>query len=1056
VNLSEPFIRRPVMTVVLTVSVLLFGVIAYFGLPVSDLPAVDYPVIQVQVNYPGATPETMANNVATPLERQFMQMPGLELVTSNSIQGHTSFVLQFALSKSLDAAATDVQAALTRATGQLPLDLPSPPTFTKTNPNDQPILYVALTSDTVTAGQLYDYANTQVGERVSILPGVSQVAVYGTQSAVRIKADPSAMAIRNITLDDLNTAIKNGTSYTGAGQFDGPHRTFLLQPQGQLSTAEQYEQLIVGQSNGKPVYLKDVAIAKDSVQDERIDMRFWVRGHHVPSATVVLAVFRQAGSNAVEVAKSVRDLLPSVQAQLPSSVAIVPIYDRSQTIVNSTKDVQETLYIAFALVVMVIFLFLGRARDTLIPAVALPLSLLLTFVVMKILDYSLDNLSLMALTLAIGFLVDDAIVFLENTVRLMEEGQNALQASLESAKEISFTILAMTISLAAVFIPLAFMSGLIGRIFREFSITIIVSIFASGIVSLTLTPLMTSRLLEERGAGAKKTWMERAAGAIEHKILGWYGRSLWFFLRHRWISVVTWAVCLAGTGYLFYAVPKSFLPVGDSSFIRGVLVAQEGSSPDQMHAYQTEVEKVLQANPSVETTFTMSGNSQFLPANQEFVIAFLKDPAQRPPIAAVAGQLMGGLNSSIPGTITFLQPNPVLEISTGATANTQGQFAYALSGIDPSLVYNVAGKLMVKMHEYPGFLFVNSDLYNHTPNVQVDILRDQAKLYGVSETRILGLLHNAYSQNYSYLIKKPTDQYQVILEVEDSGRTGPEDLNRLYIKSDDGTRMVPLNALTTWHSLTGPQAVNHINQFTSVTLFFNLKPGYTIGQATQFVEDSANQILPPEVRGSLQGEALTFRNTVSSLAVLMLVAFFVMYVILAILYENYLHPITVLSSLPVALFGGLLTLWLFGSEASLYAYIGMFMLMGIVKKNGIMIVDFAQQRVEHGVKDDQAIHDASMERFRPIMMTTMAALLGALPIALGYGADGASRRPLGLVVIGGLVVSQLITLYVTPAIYLYLEEFQEKVLDRFAFFRASRPQLSIPGNASAVEQGIGD
>ena len=982
-NLSEPFIRRPVMTVVLTVSVLLFGVIAYFGLPVSDLPAVDYPVIQVQVNYPGATPETMANNVATPLERQFMQMPGLELVTSNSIQGHTSFVLQFALSKSLDAAATDVQAAITRATGQLPLDLPSPPTFTKTNPNDQPILYVALTSDTVTAGQLYDYANTQVGERVSILPGVSQVAVYGTQSAVRIKADPSAMAIRNITLDDLNTAIKNGTSYTGAGQFDGPHRTFLLQPQGQLSTAEQYDQLIVGQSNGKPVYLKDVAIAKDSVQDERIDMRFWVRGHHVPSATVVLAVFRQAGSNAVEVAKSVRDLLPSVQAQLPSSVAIVPIYDRSQTIVNSTKDVQETLYIAFALVVMVIFLFLGRARDTLIPAVALPLSLLLTFVVMKILDYSLDNLSLMALTLAIGFLVDDAIVFLENTVRLMEEGQNALQASLESAKEISFTILAMTISLAAVFIPLAFMSGLIGRIFREFSITIIVSIFASGIVSLTLTPLMTSRLLEERGAGAKKTWMERASGAVEHRILGWYGRSLWFFLRHRWISVVAWTVCLAGTGYLFYVVPKSFLPVGDSSFIRGVLVAQEGSSPNQMHAYQTEVEKILQANPSVETTFTMSGNSQFLPANQEFVIAFLKDPAQRPPIAAVAGQLMGGLNSSIPGTITFLQPNPVLEISTGATANTQGQFAYALSGIDPGLVYSVAGKLMAKMHEYPGFLFVNSDLYNHTPNVQVDILRDQAKLYGVSESRILGLLHNAYSQNYSYLIKKPTDQYQVILEVEDSGRTAPEDLNRLYIKSDDGTRMVPLNALTTWHSLTGPQAVNHINQFTSVTLFFNLKPGYTIGQATQFVEDSANQILPPEVHGSLQGEALTFRNTVSSLAILMLVAFFVMYVILAILYENYLHPITVLSSLPVALFGGLLTLWLFGSEASLYAYIGMFMLMGIVKKNGIMIVDFAQQRVEHGVKDDQAIHDASMERFRPIMMTTMAALLGALPIASG-------------------------------------------------------------------------
>src|ERR1700693_3391333 len=615
-NLSEVFIRRPVMTIALTVSVILFGTLAYFRLPVSDLPAVDYPVIQVQVNYPGATPDTMANNVATPLERQFMQIPGLELVTSNSGQGNTNFVLQFALSKSLDAAATDVQAAITRAQGQLPVDLPSPPTFTKTNPNDQPIQYIALVSDTVTEGQLYDYANTQVGERISILPGVSQVAVYGTQSAVRIKADPSAMAVRNITLDDLNNAIKNGTSYTGAGQFDGPHRTFLLQPQGQLSTAEQYEQLIVGQSNGKPVYLKDVAIAKDSVQDERIDMRFWVRGHHVPSATVVLAVFRQAGSNAVEVAKSVRDLLPSVQAQLPSSVAIVPIYDRSQTIVNSTKDVQETLYIAFALVVMVIFLFLGRARDTLIPAVALPLSLLLTFVVMKILDYSLDNLSLMALTLAIGFLVDDAIVFLENTVRLMEAGQDALEATLQSAREISFTILAMTISLAAVFIPLVFMTGLIGRIFREFSITIIVSIFASGIVSLTLTPLMCSRLLGQRGAGAKKTWMERVIGGIEDRVLSWYGRSLWFFLPQRWVSALIWVLCLGGTVYLFNIVPKAFLPIGDSSFIQGVLIAPEGSSPTQMHEYQAQVDDILHANPAVDETVTLSGVSGVLQSNQ--------------------------------------------------------------------------------------------------------------------------------------------------------------------------------------------------------------------------------------------------------------------------------------------------------------------------------------------------------------------------------------------------------------------------------------------------------
>src|SRR5216684_880987 len=982
-NLSEPFIRRPVMTAVLTISAIVFGVLAYFALPVNDLPAVDYPVIQVNVGYPGATPETMANNVATPLERQFMQIPGLQLVTSNSGQGHSSFVLQFDLSKSVDAAATDVQAAITRATAQLPVDLPSPPTFSKTNPNDQPIMYVGITSDSATQGQLFDYANTQVGERISILPGVSQVAVYGAQSAVRIKADPSAMAARNLTIDDLTAALKNGTSYTGAGQFDGEHHTFLLQPEGQLSEASQYENLIVRQGNGAPVYLKDIATVKNGLQDERISMRFWYRGHEVPSATVVVAVFRRAGSNAVEVAKSIRNLLPAVQAQLPSSVGIVPIYDRSQGIVNSVEDVQATLFVAFVLVVLVIFIFLGRGRDTLIPVVALPLSLLLTFVVMNILGYSLDNLSLMALTLAIGFLVDDAIVFLENTVRLMEGGLGALEAALQSAREISFTILAMTISLAAVFLPLVFMSGLVGRIFREFSITIIVSIFASGIVSLTLTPLMCAGLLQERGERAKKNWIERVIGGAEKRVLAVYGRSLCFFLRYRCISLGLWVVCLQGTVYFFYIVPKAFLPIGDSSFALGVFIAQEGTSHYEMRTHQIQVEDVLHANPAVDMTFTLSGLNSFFPANQGLVLAFLKAADKRPPIQAVTGQLMGQLNSKIPGLLTFLKPQPVLQISTGATAQLQGQFAYSISGIDPNEVYGSAGTLMRKMFEFPGFLFVNSDLFNHTPNLQVDILREQAKTYGVSETRILSLLHQAYSQNYVYLIKKPTDQYQVILEVADDQHSDPQDIHLLYIKSDDGSRMVPLNALATWHPMLGPQSVNHINQFTSATLFFNLKPGYSIGQATDFVEKAAKQVLPAGIRGEFRGEALTFRDTVSSLTILMFLAVFVMYVILAILYESYLHPITVLSSLPVALVGGLLTLWLFGAEASLYAYIGMFMLMGIVKKNG------------------------------------------------------------------GMIVSQFVTLYVTPAIYLYLEEFQERVLDRVSFFRSGRRALPVGQGALA-------
>ena len=1032
-NLSEPFIRQPVMTAVLTLSVILFGVLSYFQLPVNDLPAVDYPVIQVQVGYPGASPDTIANNIATPLERQFMQINGLEVVTSQSTQGFASFTLQFALDKNIDAAATDVQTAISQATGSLPADLPSPPTYSKSNPNDQPIMYIALTSDSVTSGQLYDYATTQVGQRISILPGVSRVQVFGTKSAIRIKADPAAMWARGISIDDLTAAIKAGTSYTGAGQLDSGAGTAVLRPQGQLETAEQYSNLIVGGSGGSPIYLRDVAQVKDSVQDERINMRFWVRGYNVPSATVIVAVNRRAGANAVEVAKGIREMLPLIGAELPGSIRVTPIYDRSLSIVHSVIDVETTLLIAFVLVVMVIFVFLGRATDTLIPAVALPLSILITFIAMRALGYSLDNLSLMALTLAIGFLVDDAIVFLENTVRRMERGEQPYEAAISSAKEISFTIMSMTISLAAVFIPLVFMSGLVGRVFREFAITIVISIFASGLVSLTLTPLMCARLLKERGEGAKKTWMERVIGGIEKRVLALYGGSLWWFLRWRWISVVIWVVCLAGTIWLFLLVPKAFLPPGDSSVIFGAFIAREGSSPAQMHELQNRVDEKLHSDPNVITDFTLTGATGFLASNQGIMFTFIKPPADRPPIQEVTAGMMGSLNI-IPGVFTFLRPFPVLEISTGVTSQNQGQYAYSVSGANPQQVYEVGQKLMSKLMEYPGFLSVSSDFYNNTPNVDISLRREQAKTYGVSETRILTLLRNAYSQNYLYLIKKPEDQYQVILEMADQARSQPEDLSRLYIRSDDGQRLVPLGELVTWKSTLGPQAVHHLNQFSSMTLFFNLKPGVALGDATNFISKASAEVVPPTVRAELQGEAQTFSNTVTSLTILMALAVFVMYVILAILYESYVHPLTVLSTLPTALVGGLLTLLLFRQEASLYAFVGMFMLMGIVKKNGILIVDFARQRVDAGEEAAQAIHDASMDRFRPILMTTLAAIFGALPIALGFGADGSSRRPLGLVVVGGLVISQFITLYVTPVIYLYLEQFQEKVLDRTAFF----------------------
>ncbi|MEZ0230333.1 MAG: efflux RND transporter permease subunit, partial [Planctomycetota bacterium] len=756
-----------------------------------------------------------------------------------------------------------------------------------------------------------------------------------------------------------------------------------------------------------------------------------------PTATVVAAVFRQAGANAVEVASSVRRLMPVVSAELPKSVFVVPVYDRSRTIVNSVKDVRETLVIAFALVVIVIFVFLGRAADTLIPVVALPLSLLLTFIVMQVLGYSLDNLSLMALTLAIGFLVDDAIVFLENTVRRMEAGQGALEATLGSAKEISFTILSMTLSLAAVFIPLVLMPGLIGRIFREFAVTIIVSIFASGIVSLTLTPLMCARLLGPRGHG-HETFMERITNRVFGAVTRFYGNTLWWFLKHKSVSALIWVACMVGTVWLFKVVPSSFLPVGDSGVMFGVVIAQQGTSPYQMREHQKKLDAIIHDDPNVMMSFTMVGNAQFIGANQGIMFIMLKDASERPPIGAAAGMLMGKVMGSMPGAMAFLRPFPVLEISTGATAQTQGQYSFTVSGVNPDETYDASRKLLGKLQTFPGFASVFPDLEDNTPNLEIELLREQAAAYGVTIQSIEALLRTAYSQNYVYLIKSPTDQYQVIVEASDDERSLPDRLDHLYVSSTNGKGLVPLRSVARWQEKLGPQSVNHTNQFTSVTYSFNLKPGVPIGDATSFIEQSAKEILPPTIRGEMRGEAKLFQETGAALKGLMILAVFVMYVILGILYESYIHPITVLSSLPVALVGGLATLYVFKSEMSLYAYIGMFMLMGIVKKNGIMMIDFALQRLAAGADSFEAIHEASVERFRPIIMTTLAALMGAVPIAVGLGADGESRRPLGLVIVGGLLVSQFLTLYVTPAIYLYLEWFQVNVLDRTSFFRSTR------------------
>ncbi len=1075
-GLSGPFIRRPVMTMLLTLSIIVAGIATYGKLAVNDLPAVDYPVIAVTCTYPGANPTTMANNVATPLEKQFLQIPGLDLITSTSTQGNTQFNLQFNLSKSITDAATDVQAAIQSATGSLPADLPSPPTFKKTNPNDQAVYLLGLMSDTLTDGDLYKYATTAVAQRISILPGVSQVQVYGVQAAIRVKASPAALASRGLTMDDLATAIKTGTAYSGAGQFDGPHRTFILQPNGQIDEAEGYRNLMVARNkDGSPVFLRDVAEVKQSVQDERMSRTFWARGFQTPGSVVVLAVSRQAGANAVAVAASVKALFPELNASLPGSIRLIPIFDRSQGIVNSVHDVQTTLFISFILVVLVIYAFLGRATDTLIPVVALPLSLLLTIAVMYELNYSINNLTLMAMTLAIGFLVDDAIVFLENVVRRAEHGEPIVQAAYNSAGEISFTILAMTVSLAAVFIPLVFLPGLLGRIFREFSVTIIVAIFSSGLISLTLTPLMCARLLREHGPGHKKSHVERWVGDRIKRVITAYGRYLDAFLDHSWLAVPILLGCIVGLWFFFTHIPFTLLPAGDSGFIRGIFIAQEGSSPAQMHAYQQQVNEKLKADPNVSQYFTLAGFSSRSASSQALVLVFLKPQATRPDIDHCILQLQKSIGT-IPGITAILRPNPVLQINVGVTNQNQGQYAYVFSGIEPDDVYKASEALLKKLKGFSGFATLRSDYYDSTPNLTVEIDRERASTYGVSTTAIENLLRTAYSQNYVYLIKKPDDQYQVILEVADDQRAHPEDIADLYVHGNaiggsgaagaggtatasagggttTGTinNLVPIRAVTHTKQIVGPQGVNHLDQFTSVTINFNLLPDVAIGDAKEFIDKAAGEVRQefPAVQGSFQGEAQVFGQLLESLPLLLISALFVMYVILGILYESYIHPITVLfPAIVPAVVGGLFTLWIFNSTLSLYSIIGLFLLLGIVKKNGIMVVDFALQRIDEGLGLRAAIREASVERFRPIMMTTLAALMGAVPLALGYGSDGKSRQPLGLVIVGGLIFSQLITLFVTPVIYLWLEWFQEHVLDRVPFLRSAHShhegQLPIP------------
>jgi len=1069
-SLSDPFIKRPVMTMLVYLAVAVAGVYSYLAMPVSDLPTVDYPIIKVTVSYPGASPEVMANNVASPLEQQFLQIPGIELVASNNSLGSSVITLQFHLEKDVESAASDVQAAIQSAAGTLPQDLPSPPTFRKDNPNDLPVIFFGMISYTMTASDLYDYAFTNVAQRIQTVEGVASVAVYGTPRAVRIEVDPRKLFARGLTFNDINAAIKAGTTLQSAGQLKGGTIQLTVKPQTQLEHAADYGNIIVAYKEGSPVFLRDIAECVDSVQSEDMKMAYTARGLKPGSVGVVLAVTKSSGANNIDVANGVLKLLPVVRASMPASIQIIPIYNRAINIENSVKDVTTTLLIAFVLVVLVVFLFLGRVRDTIIPAVALPMSLLLTFIVMNLCGYSLDNLSLMALTLSVGFLIDDAIVFLENMVRRMEAGEKVWSAVFSGSKEISFTILAMTLSLASVFIPLVGMGGMMGRVFREFGVTIIVSVIASGVVSLTLTPMMCSRLLREYDE-ASRSWLERTAHSIEDKFLKLYGPALTFALRHWYFSVLAYLVCFLGAYEFYNLVPKSFLPIGDSGFIFGAWLTDTDTSPTQMKQMQQGIVDAIAKNDHVTGFVTVSGFSGRTNSNMGLSFIALDDPKvkPRPDIQVVSDQISAEM-AKIPGVIPAIRPRASMQISAGVVSTTSGGYAYVLSGLDKDKIYSSAMAMMAAMRQKTDmFKRVNSDYYPDNRQLEVAVNRDQASSYGVGATTMAQNIAGAYAQNYSYLIKSDYLQYWVVVEAAPQFRSKVSNLTDVYFNSlvnqsplfsdtstlSDilGNKLVPFHTVASSKVTVGPLAVNHFNGFTSVTIFFDILPGVAIGTATDFVEQTAAKLVPPGITGGFQGDALVFHQVVVQMLLMAVVAFFVMYIILGVLYESYIHPITVLMSIPPAFVGGLGTLWIFHQELSLFGWIGLFMLAGIVKKNAIMMIDFAIQRQAEGRTPLDAVHEACLERFRPIIMTTMAAFFGSLPLAIGFGSDAASRAPLGLAICGGLLVSQIITLFVTPVTYIGLEWFQVHILDRIPFFaRRHHDKTETPASPPTTPQ----
>ena len=1035
-NISTVFIKKPIMTVLLVVTVLAFGIISYFELPISALPSVDSPVITITAYLPGASPETMASAVASPIENQCMQISGLESILSTNTSGSTQITLTFDLNTNVDLAAPDVQAALSRAQGNLP-SLPNPPQYTKYNPSDSPILYIMITSDTLTPGQLYDIGNKRIAQRINMIEGVSQVQVFGAKTAQTIQVNPDKIAAYDIDINEVASLLQSSTKMIPGGSINGNFKAFSIEPDSQLTKAEEYGNLILKYQDDAPVQIKNIGYATSNFTGNT-RITYFQSGKKEVSMPVFVMVRRRPGSNTVALSARIKELLKNLKNEIPGSAKVSIFYDQSETIVDSINDVKFTLLLAFILVVLVIFIFLGRASDTVIPTIALPLSIISTFLVMSIAGFSLDNLSLMALTLAIGFVVDDAIVVLENTVRLVEEGLAPFDAAIKSAKEITGTVISMTLSLVTVFIPLVFMGGIVGRTFREFALTVVIAVICSGIVSLTLTPMMCARMLKPVSEESKKNLLQRFTDWFVGGLVIGYKKTLIIVIKHRSISLLMWVVCLVGTIIFYTLVPKGFLPVGDSGLISGGILAPLGTTSSMMQKFQSEINKTLENDKNVDHFLTATGISDGADQSTGFLFMVLKDKKKRKSIEQVAQQLRAKFSSlPYPLGFVFLGPKPVLQISTGGESTASGaKYSYTITGPDRNDVYKSADQLKQEMEKMSEFIGVQTSVRLTLPQVYVTFLRERASTFGISAEDIEYTLAWAYARGKVTQYTTDIDQYDVILEVLKKDQNMPSDLGKLYIRSKTNQGLVPLKSIATWKENLAPQQVNHSQQLESATLSFNLSPNVPIGTATKNLEKISSKILLPGMNGTFQGEAQEFQSSVASLAILILVAVFLMYIILGILYESYIHPFTVLTTLPVAAFGGIGTLLIFGAVLDLYAYVGLFMLLGIVAKNGIMMVDFANQNLEKGMNRVDAIHDACIVRFRPILMTGVAAIMGAVPIAIGVGAEGSSRESLGLVVVGGLIFSQIITLYVTPGVYLLMESFQEHVLDKFELTRS--------------------